>query len=412
MADFSKLLPPLLVGKELSDSLSCLPEYSSDFRSLSSSDRLMKLTDLYRVFVPTTMSTEIYHKLYMMTSMSLRQKGNVSSILQLNATYKWSHGGEFHGVATGATSATIIGNSGIGKTSCIQYAVEKLGGIIEVDNPYHKVIPVLMVSCPFDASYKGLLCQILISIDEALDTAFYEKVGKGKMNSQQVLGLVCQLCHLYVGTLIVDEIQFVIEHKSGKQLYMMILQLINTSCINVLLVGTNECIDFFKQAPQMARRSVGLQYGPMEHDDEFRRVCQTLFRYQYIKNEAVLTEGMMNWLYEHSAGVLSSLVSLLHDAQEMAILKGRETLGIESLTDAYNNRMKMLHGYIAPAKITSTLPKTTQIKEMDEAILPSPSEKLAYIAATEKIAEIVAVAVRDREDVVKALQKYVTVVEL
>ena len=120
----------------------------------------------------------------------------------------------------------------------------------------------------------------------------------------------------------------------------------------------------------------------------------------------------VGWLYEHSAGVLSSLVSLLHDAQEMAILKGRETLGIESLTDAYNNRMKMLHGYIAPAKITSTLPKTTQIKEMDEALLPSPSEKLAFIAATEKITEIVAVAVRDREDVVKALQKYVTVVEL
>ncbi len=112
MDNLSKLLPPLLTGKELLTKMISLPEYCADYKNLPANERLLKLTDLYRIFIPTSMSVEIYNKLYMMTSMSLRQKGGVTSVRQLNATYKWSHVGEYHGVATGATSATIIGDSG------------------------------------------------------------------------------------------------------------------------------------------------------------------------------------------------------------------------------------------------------------------------------------------------------------
>ncbi|WP_175549741.1 TniB family NTP-binding protein [Fibrobacter sp. UWH9] len=388
-----------------------LPEYASDFRSLPANERLLKLTDLYRVFIPTTMAVEVYNKLYMMTSMSLKQKGGVTSVRQLNATYKWSHGGDFHGVATGATSATIIGDSGIGKTTCIQTAVGLLGDIIEVDSPYRKVIPVLTVSCPFDASYKGLLCQILISIDETLGTSYYESTQKRTINSQQVLGLVCQICHLYVGTLIIDEIQFLVEHKTGKQLYMMILQLINTACINVLLVGTNECVPFFRQAPQMARRSVGLLYGPLEYGEDFRNICEILFRYQYTAKGNQLTESLSTWLYEHCGGVTASLLALVHDAQEIAILKGKEMLGIETLTEAYNSRMKMLHSYVATRVTTTNLPQTTQIKEKDDPFLPAPSPLLTQVAQR-SYTDIVQEAKKLGTDIVSALRKHLTIVEV
>lgn len=411
MDDLSKLLPPLLTGKELMARMTSLPEYTSDFRSLPANERLLKLTDLYRVFIPTTMAVEVYNKLYMMTSMSLKQKGGVTSVRQLNATYKWSHGGDFHGVATGATSATVIGDSGIGKTTCIQTAVGLLGDIIEVDSPYRKVIPVLTVSCPFDASYKGLLCQILISIDETLGTSYYESTQKRTINSQQVLGLVCQICHLYVGTLIIDEIQFLVEHKTGKQLYMMILQLINTACINVLLVGTNECVPFFQQAPQMARRSVGLLYGPLEYGEDFRNICEILFRYQYTAKGNQLTESLSTWLYEHCGGVTASLLALVHDAQEIAILKGKEVLGIETLTEAYNSRMKMLHSYVSTRVTTTNLPQTTQIKEKDGPTLPSPSPLLVQVAQR-SYTDIVQEAKKLGLDIISALRKHVTIVEV
>ena len=39
-------------------------------------------------------------------------------------------------------------------------------------------------------------------------------------------------------------------------------------------------------------------------------------------------------------------MSLIHDAQEIAILNGREVLNIKSLDEAYSNRLSMLHDYI------------------------------------------------------------------
>ena len=265
-----------------------------------------------------------------------------------------------------------------------------------------------MVSCPFDCSYKGLLCQILISIDETLETHYYERSEKSKMNSQQILGMVCQLCHLYVGTLIIDEIQFIVESKSGKLLYQMILQLINTSCISVLLVGTNECLDFFTQAPQIARRTVGLEYGPMEFGEDFRNLCNSLFSYQYVLNEASLTEPLIYWLYEHTGGISASLVSLIHDSQEIAILKGLETLGIETLTEAYTSRMKMLHGHTANYFLSrQNAPKQIRLKER----IPAFKESKA-IETDISIASVVAQAKSTKKDIIGCLKEHFYIEEI
>ena len=137
--DFASMLPPLLLGNELVTAMTSLPHYDPSARSLPASERLMQLTNIYKIFVPTGMATEIYQRVYMMTVMSLRNKGSIASVKQMNANYTWSHGGEYHGIVTGASSATVIGISGIGKTSCIQSAINLLGPIIEIENPCHKV---------------------------------------------------------------------------------------------------------------------------------------------------------------------------------------------------------------------------------------------------------------------------------
>lgn len=41
-------------------------------------------------------------------------------------------------------------------------------------------------------------------------------------------------------------------------------------------------------------------------------------------------------------------MALVHDAQEIAILGGKEELGIPALNEAYGRRIKMLHPYITP----------------------------------------------------------------
>ena len=39
-----------------------------------------------------------------------------------------------------------------------------------------------------------------------------------------------------------------------------------------------------------------------------------------LKNYTEISPAIMEWLYEHSAGVISVVVALIHDAMEIAIL--------------------------------------------------------------------------------------------
>ena len=59
-----------------------------------------------------------------------------------------------------------------------------------------------------------------------------------------------------------------------------------------------------------------------------------------------MTDAVLEWLYEHCGGNVSVLVSLIHDAQELSILDGRESLDIQALEKAYAERLAMLHPYL------------------------------------------------------------------
>ena len=63
--NFIKELPEMKSGEELIEELSIFPEYDDSIRHESQTVRLMRLSDLYRLYVPSNMSTEIYAKLYL-----------------------------------------------------------------------------------------------------------------------------------------------------------------------------------------------------------------------------------------------------------------------------------------------------------------------------------------------------------
>ena len=76
---------------------------------------------------------------------------------------------------------------------------------------------------------------------------------------------------------------------------------------------------------------------------------QELFLYQYTKTKMELSAGVTEWLFEHCGGNISVLVSLIHDAQEIAILEGDDVLDMAMLEAAYQKRMSMLHDYLEPS---------------------------------------------------------------
>lgn len=344
-------IPEMKSGNNLISALSILPEYDVFIKNENKAVRLMALSDIYKLYLPSSMSIDIYTKLYLALFHSIQKKGTQLAIEQRNENNKAIQKLQHRGIIGGSDSFTIIGTSGIGKSSAIMRAIDLIteNRVIEIENPYTKIIPCLIVQCPFDSSVKGLLLEILRKVDEVLQSNYYEKAVKSRTVTIDVLiGSVSTIALNHIGVLVIDEIQNVANSKNGKNLVGMLTQLINNSGISICMVGTPESSVFFESAMQLARRSVGLQYTTMSYDPYFENFCKVLWKYQYVRNKTEISPSIMEWLFEHSAGVVSVVVSLIHDAQEIAILSGIEILNLETLNQAYRQRLSLLHEYIQP----------------------------------------------------------------
>ena len=350
MYEMVKCMPQMLSGQELMEQMAEYPVYPADIRERGSAERLVALTDIYDLYIPSQMSVEIYHKLYMGILRSLQKKESMQAVCQQYENRKGIRGKRCQGIIGGADSFTILGQSGIGKSSAVFRAIGLITEkeVLEMERPYCRIAPCIVVQCPFDSSVKGLLLEILRRVDEVLDSHYYTQAVRARATTDMLIGSVSQVALNHIGLLVVDEIQNVANSRNGKSLVGMLTQLINNSGISICMVGTPESIPFFEQALQLARRSLGLQYGTMEFGEGFCEICRRIFTYQYTKEGMELTETVLEWLYEHCGGNLSILVSIFHDAQETAILEGRDILDMEALERAYKTRMAMLHEYREP----------------------------------------------------------------
>lgn len=412
MIDFTTKLPEMKSGNGLISALSIIPEYDETICQQNQAVRLMALSDLYQIYIPSQMSLEIYSKLYLALLRSMQKKGTQMAIKQRYENYKAIQQQSYSGILGGSDSFTIIGTSGIGKSSAISRAISLIteNRIIETDKPYTKIIPCLIVQCPFDSSVKGLLLEILRKVDEELGTDHYIHAVKSRASTTDMLiGAVSSIALNNIGMLVVDEIQNVVNSKNGKSLIGALTQLINNSGISICMVGTPESTVFFEQAMQLARRSVGLQYTTMKYDEYFQSFCKIIFKYQFLKNQTEITAAITEWLYEHSAGVVSVVVSLIHDAQEIAILTGKEVLNLDTLNEAYQQRLTLLHGYIQPSVIQNkpTTKKKKTVASVKKNQTQSQPKQERY-----SITEIAERAKAENLDVVELLKEVYTVVEV
>ena len=403
--DIFSQLAPMKSEKELLTEMTVLPEYDENIRSQPSTVRLVSLSDIYNIYIPSSMSVEIYSKLYLALMRSLQKKEGVNSQIQRNENYKRIHQRESNGIIGGAYSFTIIGCSGIGKSTTINRAIELITkkGIIE--NSQTQIIPCLAVQCPFDCSVKGLLLEILRKADEFLNSDYYAKALRNRTTTDMLIGYVSQIAINHIGLLIVDEIQNVVNNKNGKSLVAVLTQLINSSGISICMVGTPECTVFFEQAQHLARRSLGLYYSAVEYDQFFYDFCNTIFQYQYTKHKTEISDSLVRWLYDHSGGIISTVISLTHDAQEIAILNGIERLNSDTLNEAYKKRLTMLHAFITPE---NTPTSTVRKKKPKEHLYPVETDT----SAKESIFDIVASAKEKKINLISALQEKITIEEI
>lgn len=399
-------MPEMLSGKALYDRLTDIPEYDETIREKSSTERLMALSMLYDIYLPSEMSVEIYSKLYLALVRSLYKKSTQAAVQQSYQNHNTIIRRESRGIIGGSDSFSIVGCSGIGKSSAINRAISIIteNRMIEVENPTRRIIPCLIVQCPWDASVKSMLLEILRKSDELLETNYYGNALKARATTDVLIGIVSQVALQHIGLLIIDEIQNCVTAKGGKGLVAMLTQLINNSGISIGLVGTPETLSLFESAFQLARRSLGLQYNALNNDEFFGGFCKLLFKYQYVQKKSEITTQVIDWLYEHSGGITSVTVSLIHDAQEIAILTGYEILDISMLNQAYEKRMQLLHDFIKPAVTVKNTTAKRKKKTIEKAVISSEEDY--------SISDLVQKSKAENLDIVELFREHFTVEEI
>ena len=194
------------------------------------------------------------------------------------------------------------------------------------------------------------------------------------------------------------------------------------------MVGTPECNTFFDRTAYLARRAVGLQYSTIKYDSFFKNFCKTVWGYQYTESFNEITDTVIEWLYEHSAGVISNVVALIHDAQEIAIVNDIEKLTLETLKLAYEQRLGMLHSYINPSIVHNSQTTNSAVIKAKKLKLPSkvssPSTKpikdvplssdgaVAKTVNSIKIKDIFDKAKEEKIDLITLLKEMITIEEV
>lgn len=362
MEDLMGKMPKMMVGKELEGAMLSLPAYDPEICKADAGTRLVALNDMAEIYVPSQMSFEIYSKIYLSMLHSLKKKQTRDAIRQGNQNHRKIQGLGSHSVLSGMDSFSITGPSGIGKSTALGKSIVLAGGeeIIATQEPYAQIIPCVNVQCPHDCSIKGLLLAVLAQVDIAIGTGCQQMAVKNRASIDNLIGTVSQVALNNILLIVIDECQNVCRNKGGVNLISAMTQLINSSGVSICMVGLPETELFFQNEMQLARRSVGLSYQALPCNDYFIKFCETLFSYQYVAKPTKLTPDLVELLYECSGGILALVVSLIMEAQQIAILTGKELLNKETILLAYEERLKNVQDFVKPKmqKRRQTAPAT------------------------------------------------------
>lgn len=229
-----------------------------------------------------------------------------------------------------ADSLSIIGISGIGKTTAIERLLLMYPQVIKhktyENQPFNRTqIVWLKIDCPYDGSLSTLCKSFFKAIDNLLGTRYLEKYGYLNRVTSTMLLHMTSLASMYgIGVLVIDEIQHLLHSKNDQEeMLNFFVTLSNTVGIPTVLIGTSKAQQLFKGNFRQARRAASdgaIIWDRMAEDsEEWDFFLETLWELQCLKTRSELTEDLMKAFYEECQGITSVAVNLFILVQERAI---------------------------------------------------------------------------------------------
>ncbi|MGY2611203.1 ATP-binding protein [Bacillus pretiosus] len=229
-----------------------------------------------------------------------------------------------------ADSLSIIGISGIGKTTAIERLLLMYPQVIKHEAYKGQLfnrtqIVWLKIDCPYDGSLSTMCKGFFKAIDDLLGTRYLEKYGYLNRVTSTMLLHMTSLASMYgIGVLVIDEIQHLLHSKNDQEeMLNFFVTLSNTVGIPTVLIGTSKAQQLFKGNFRQARRAASdgaIIWDRMAEDsEEWEFFLETLWELQCLKTRSELTEEIKKTFYEECQGITSVAVNLFILAQERVL---------------------------------------------------------------------------------------------
>lgn len=387
-------LPPILTHDEFVTAVTEYPAFDSSEKKLDASLRLHCVERVLNYFQPLSKHIELEQKISRIIRQGYLERNPLgpmyaARIRQIDKSLRKGGGSKiallkkYVSIPTSASGFTMIGVSGVGKTTAIKRVLGLYPQIIL--HSEYKGTPLnlyqvvwLKLNCPHAGSLKGLCTDFFIEIDKLLGTDYHKKHGS-KNNSEDTMlaqmGIIADTHCL--GVLVVDEIQDLSTAKSGgsEKVLNFFIKLVHTIGVPVVRIATNKALPILQGDFRHARRGVGeggIYWDRlMKTSDEERRVwrffVEGFFEYQWTKGTAAYTDEIDDAFYEESQGIIDIAVKLFMIAQWRAIALGTEIITAETIKKVADDSLQLVRPMLNALKSgdEELINKYSDIKPID-----------------------------------------------
>ena len=340
-------LPQKPRDDELLDKLGFFPPHDESERGLDAFDRIEYLVRLEHLRQPLPVYIDVYRYIESALKKGYSAKNPFSPTTANYLHYPLDERpaieprtGFFKPKASGIT---VIGESGVGKTSMLEQILSCYDDVIEHVKYQNKSLPLkqvvwIKVDCPEDSSVRALCHKILAEIDRKLG-------HKAEKPATTIPALVEQIEARiksgFLGILVIDEMQNLNLAKTGgaDRLIAFLHNLVNNLGIPLLFCANPPFNKLLEQTLKIARRAESSGYVDVEllkNDEEWELFVDELWGLQWTNIRTPLTKSLSDKLYDLSVGNLDLAMRVYKEAQRQVIGSGDERVNESVLEHAAN----------------------------------------------------------------------------
>lgn len=358
---FIEALPPIMPSAAAAVSaLSVKPSYNEAERELDTYYRLHCTMRLSRYFQPLYTHLDIEQRI----SRSIRQgyvNRNPVTPQYVQRLWKCAEASQegsfeavdFRSVRSTAMGFTMIGMSGVGKTTAIERVMSLYPQCITHTEyngrPFYlKQVVWMKLDCPYDGSVKGLCLSFFSEIDRILQSEYSKNIPTSRYTVDSMLVKMAHLASTHgLGLLIIDEIQHLSQAKSGgsEKMLNFFVTLVNTIGVPVVLIGTSKALPILQSEFRQARRGSGqgdLIWNRMQNDESWEIMLRSMWKYQWTRDKCRFTGELRDTFYDETQGIIDLAVKLYGIAQIKAIYSGTERVTPEVIRESASESLQLV----------------------------------------------------------------------